>query len=163
MQAVWRLTFQSERRCMKKCTLWMITALCCFLLTAHAGAREYNIWYKQDGVLYGMAQTDDGHSVMLSFSQAGYSSASLVISLIRTQQCPDSPPALNINSGSVPAGYYCEGAGGVFIEHYILRDATVVNALFGHLQAGFTLLILDNIKVWASNIQKPVYGMGTFY
>lgn len=121
--------------------------------------REYNVWYEKDAVLYDITQTAEGWPVMVSISQAGFRSANLVISWMEKGYCPERGYELNINGEIIPAAWECMSVGEEVIEHFYIRDSGKVNAMMNHLKSGFTLLIQEDIKVWASNINSPRHGM----
>jgi hypothetical protein len=41
------------------------------------------------------------------------------------------------------------------IEHFAINDAEKVNEMVNHLKSDFTLLLQNDIKVWAANIKTP--------
>ena len=110
--------------------------------------------------MHDLTQTSDGRPVMISFSQAGFQTANMVISYMTEGKCPDGDIDLNINGDIVPAEYTCVQRGKEKIEHYRVRNADKTNALIAHLKGGFTLVIQQDIKVWAANIKAPRYGIG---
>ncbi|EPA0060819.1 hypothetical protein [Enterobacter cloacae] len=121
--------------------------------------REYNTWYIKNAVLYDMTQTSEGFPVMVSVSQPGKKSANLVVSYITEGQCGKNTLPLNVNGKVLPASYYCVQVGSKRIEHFSVVDATSVNALVTHLNSDFTLLLQNDIKIWAANIKSPKYGL----
>ena len=121
--------------------------------------REYNTWYIKNAVLYDMTQTSEGFPVMVSVSQPGKKSANLVVSYITEGQCGENTLPLNVNGKVLPAIYYCVQVGSNRIEHFSVVDANSVNALVTHLNSDFTLLLQNDIKIWAANIKSPKYGL----
>ncbi|MEX3019333.1 hypothetical protein AB4K05_07005 [Kluyvera sp. STS39-E] len=121
--------------------------------------REYNTWYLKDAILYDMTQTSDGRPVMLSISQPGRSGANLVVSYVSEGPCTAGSGTLNVNGKDMPAKYSCVPLGKNRIEHFAVNDAQRVNEMVDHLKSDFTLLLQNDIKVWAANINSPKYGM----
>jgi len=121
--------------------------------------REYNTWYAKNAILYGMTQTSAGKPVMVSFSQPGFSSANLVVSMAAAGECADGSQPLNVNGKDVPAAYTCQQINGNKIEHFSVVDADKVNGMIAHLKSDFTLLLQGDIKVWAANVKTPRYGV----
>ena len=121
--------------------------------------REYNTWYIKNAVLYDMTQTSEGFPVMVSVSQPGKKSANLVVSYITEGQCGKNTLPLNVNGKVLPASYYCVQVGSNRIENFSVVDANSVNALVTHLNSDFTLLLQNDIKIWAANIKSPKYGL----
>lgn len=121
--------------------------------------REYNTWYAKNAILYGMTQTSAGKPVMVSFSQPGFSSANLVVSMVAAGECADGSQLLNVNGKDVPAAYTCQQINGNKIEHFSVVDADKVNGMIAHLKSDFTLLLQGDIKVWAANVKTPRYGV----
>ena len=121
--------------------------------------REYTTWDIKNAVLYDMTQTSEGFPVMVSVSQPGKKSANLVVSYITEGQCGENTLPLNVNGKVLPARYYCVQVGSNRIEHFSVVDANSVNALVTHLNSDFTLLLQNDIKIWAANIKSPKYGL----
>lgn len=122
---------------------------------------EFNTWYYQDGVLYDVTQTADSQPVMISISQAGFATANMVVSLYAENKCPapESITSLKINGTDTAAHYSCFNIGKGRIEHYVLKDAGEVNQVIDRLRGEFTVVLRDDIKVWAANINDPRYGL----
>lgn len=125
--------------------------------------REYNIWYQQNAVLYGMSQTAEGLPVLLSFFQPGNKSANMLVSYMSEGTCKEASHQLKVNGHRIPATYNCISFGQNRIEHFAVNEAQTVNGMFNHLKSDFTLVLQGNIKVWAANIKKPRYGLGPMY
>ena len=121
--------------------------------------REYNTWYIKNAVLYDMTQTSEGFPVMVSVSQPGKKSANLLVSFITEGRCGENNQPLNVNGKELPAKYYCVEVGQNRIEHFSVVDADSVNGMVTHLKSDFTILLQNNIKVWAANIKTPKYGL----
>ncbi|MCI1898189.1 MAG: hypothetical protein LKI85_07375 [Enterobacter sp.] len=121
--------------------------------------REYNTWYQKDAVLYDMTQTSDGYPVMLSISQPGHDSANMVVSYMSEGSCGEGNQKLNVNGKEVSATYTCVQVGQQKIEHFAVKDADSVNGMVNHLKSDFTLILQNDIKVWAANIKTPKYGI----
>ncbi|HIH9250149.1 TPA: hypothetical protein ACYU26_001340 [Enterobacter ludwigii] len=121
--------------------------------------REYNTWYIKNAVLYDMTQTSDGFPVMLSISQPERKSANLLVSYITEGRCDGTRQELNVNGKVLAATYYCVQVGQNRIEHFSVKDAQSVNGMVNHLKSDFTLLLQNDIKVWAANINAPKYGL----
>ncbi|MDZ4034628.1 hypothetical protein EB837_22075 [Kluyvera ascorbata] len=138
-----------------------IIALLSFPIITHSALqeREYNTWYSKDAILYDMTQTSDGFPVMLSISQPGRSGANMVVSYLSEGACVDSSRALNVNGKDIPAKYSCVPVGKNKIEHFAVKNAEQVNEMVNRLNSDFTLLLQNDIKVWAANIKSPKYGV----
>ncbi|EKK5437049.1 hypothetical protein ACNI4F_14395 [Enterobacter hormaechei] len=121
--------------------------------------REYNTWYQKDAVLYDITQTSEGLPVMISISQPGRESANMLVSYMSDGGCGDEKVRLNANGKDVPATYTCVSVGADRIEHFAVNDASKVNEMVNHLKSDFTLLLQNDIKVWAANIKTPKYGL----
>ncbi|MDN4966824.1 hypothetical protein QYY51_22070 [Enterobacter hormaechei] len=121
--------------------------------------REYNTWYQKDAVLYDITQTSEGLPVMISISQPGRESANMLVSYMSDGGCGDEKVRLNANGKDVPATYTCVSVGADKIEHFAVNDASKVNEMVNHLKSDFTLLLQNDIKVWAANIKTPKYGL----
>lgn len=121
--------------------------------------REYNTWYLKNAVLYDMTQTSEGFPVMVSISQPERRSANLLVSYITEGQCSENKPLLNVNGKVLPAKYFCVQVGRNKIEHFSVIDAQSVNEMVTHLKSDFTILLQNNIKIWAANIKTPKYGL----
>ncbi|MGL4183177.1 hypothetical protein [Enterobacter ludwigii] len=138
-----------------------LAALAFFSSNSHSAfqEREYNTWYTKDAVLYDMTQTSDGLPVMVSISQPGRSSANMVISYMSAGQCGEGVQKLSVNGKNIPAKYRCVQAGKSRIEHFAVKDAGCVNDIVNHLRSDFTLLLQNDIRVWAANFRTPKYGL----
>lgn len=121
--------------------------------------REYNTWYQKDAVLYDITQTSEGLPVMISISQPGRGAANMLVSYMSEGSCGDKKDFLNVNGKDVPATYSCVSVGANRIEHFAVNDAEKVNEMVNHLKSDFTLLLQNDIKVWAANIKTPKYGI----
>jgi len=121
--------------------------------------REYNTWYQKDAVLYDITQTSEGLPVMISISQPGRESANMLISYMSDGGCGNKKVWLNANGKDVPVTYTCLSVGAKRIEHFAVNDAGKVNEMVNHLKSDFTLLLQNDIKVWAANIKAPKYGI----
>ena len=121
--------------------------------------REYNTWYIKNAVLYDMTQTSDGFPVMVSIFQPERKSANLVVSYITEGRCDDNNQQLNVNGKVLAAKYRCVQVGQNRIDHFSVVDANSVNSLVPYLKSDFTLLLQNDIKIWAANIKTPKYGL----
>ena len=121
--------------------------------------REYNTWYMKNAVLYDMTQTSEGFPVMVSVSQPGRKSANLLVSHITEGRCGENNLPLNVNGKVLPAKYNCVQIGKNRIEHFSVVDADSVNGMVTHLKSDFTILLQNDIKIWAANIKAPKYGL----
>jgi hypothetical protein len=121
--------------------------------------REYNTWYMKNAVLYDMTQTSAGYPVMVSVSQPGRKSANLLVSFITEGRCGENNLPLNVNGKVLPAKYNCVQIGQNRIEHFSVVDAESVNSMVMHLKSDFTILLQNDIKIWAANIKTPKYGL----
>lgn len=121
--------------------------------------REYNTCYIKNAVLYDMTQTSEGFPVMVSVSQPGRKSANLLVSYITEGRCGENNQSLNVNGTVLPARYNCVQIGQNKIEHFSVVDADSVNGIVTHLKSDFTILLQNNIKIWAANIKTPKYGL----
>ncbi|ELE9708109.1 hypothetical protein LH671_07495 [Enterobacter kobei] len=121
--------------------------------------REYNTWYQKDAVLYDITQTSEGLPVMISISQPERGSANMLVSYMSEGSCGDKKDFLNVNGKDVPATYSCASVGVNRIDHFAINDAEKVNEMVNHLKSDFTLLLQNDIKVWAANIKTPKYGI----
>ena len=96
---------------------------------------------------------------MLSISQPGRSGANMVVSYLSEGACVDSRRVLNVNGKDIPAKYSCVPVGKNKIEHFAVKNAEQVNEMVSRLNSDFTLLLQNDIKVWAANIKSPKYGV----
>lgn len=122
---------------------------------------EYNTWYYNNGVLYDVTQTAGSQPVLISISQAGFATANMVVSYFSPQDCPatGTDNKLTVNGKEVATTYLCIKAQNGRIEHFMVTDATEVNQLVDRLNADFTVVLQQNIKVWAANFKTPKYGL----
>ncbi len=97
---------------------------------------------------------------MISISQPGRGSANLLVSYMSDGGCGEKKSLLNVNGKDVPATYNCVSVEENKIEHFAVNDAEEVNEMVKHLKSDFTLLLQNDIKVWAANIKTPKYGIG---
>lgn len=122
--------------------------------------REYNTWYSDGVVLYGMTQTSHELPVMVSISQQGHPGANMVVSYVSEGVCDSPAKAFSVNGQDVPATYKCVNIGNnQKIEHFAVTDAERVNWMVQHLKSDFTLVLQNDIKVWAANIKTPKFGV----
>ncbi|HDZ9379211.1 TPA: hypothetical protein RUZ42_005067 [Klebsiella pneumoniae] len=128
-------------------------------LAAHQ-EQEYNTWYSGGVVLYGMTQTSRELPEMVGISQQGHNNANMVVSYIDGGRCDALKKAFNVNGQDVPATYtYANIENNQKIEHFAITDAKCVNGMVQHLKLDFTLVLQNDIKVWAANIKTPRYGV----
>lgn len=128
---------------------------------ATAQQHEYNVWYEKDAVLYNVTQKADGSPVMVSISQPGFKTANLTISYLSSGKCPAEPIQLEADRRQIPSRYVCSQQGADKIEHFLVGDAGCVNSLVKKLNTNAYILLQKDIKVLASNIRTPRYGMGS--
>ncbi|CAA2952113.1 Uncharacterised protein [Enterobacter cloacae] len=83
----------------------------------------------------------------------------MLVSYMSDGGCGDEKVRLNANGKDVPATYTCVSVGADRIEHFAVNDASKVNEMVNHLKSDFTLLLQNDIKVWAANIKTPKYGL----
>lgn len=83
----------------------------------------------------------------------------MLVSFITEGRCGENNQSLNVNGKELPAKYYCVEVGQNRIEHFSVVDADSVNGMVTHLKSDFTILLQNNIKVWAANIKTPKYGL----
>ncbi|WFX59451.1 hypothetical protein NFK08_05275 [Enterobacter roggenkampii] len=121
--------------------------------------REYNTWYQKDAVLYDITQTSEGLPVMISISQPGRGAANMLVSYMSDGSCGEKKGQLNVNGKDVAVTYSCVSVGANRIEHFAVNDAERVNEMVNHLKSDFTLLLQNDIKLWAANIKTPKYGI----
>lgn len=122
---------------------------------------EYNTWYYNNGVLYDVAQTAGSQPVLISISQAGFETANMVVSYSSPEACPASGDdnKLVVNGSEAPTNYLCINTDKGRIEHFMVNDATLVNQLVDRLNSDFTVVLQQDIKVWAANFKTPKYGL----
>ncbi len=144
-----------------KCVWVIVGCLLPLPLMAVTLYPEYNTWYSKDGILYDVTQTADSQPVLISIAQAGFASANMVVSLYATGKCTDSGAVANlkINGSDTKAIYRCVDLDKGRIEHYLVEDAGLVNQVIDRLRGEFTVVLQDDIKVWAANINNPRYGI----
>lgn len=69
-------------------------------------------------------------------------------------RCDALKKAFNVNGQDVPATYtYANIENNQKIEHFAITDAKCVNGMVQHLKLDFTLVLQNDIKVWAANIK----------
>lgn len=121
--------------------------------------REYNTWYSKNAIFYDMTQTSEGFPVMLSIAQPGRNGANMLVSYMSEGACGTGNKAFNVNGKNIPARYSCVSIGKNKIEHFAVNDSQQINEMVSHLKSDFTLLLQNDIKVWAANIKTPKYGI----
>lgn len=122
---------------------------------------EYNTRYYNNGVLYDVAQTAGSQPVLISISQAGFETANMVVSFASEEACPADGASnkLSVNGSDVATTYRCVKTSKGRIEHFMVTDAALVNQLVDRLKSDFTVVLQDDIKVWAANFKTPKYGL----
>ena len=128
---------------------------------ATAQQHEYNVWYEKDAVLYNVTQKADGSPVMVSISQPGFKTANLTISYLSSGKCPAEPIQLEVDKRQIPSRYVCSQQGADKIEHFLVGEAGCVKKKKKKLNTNAYILLQKDIKVLASNIRTPRYGMGS--
>lgn len=83
----------------------------------------------------------------------------MLVSFLSDGNCGEKKGLLNVNGKHIPATYSCSSVGPNRIEHFAVNDAEKVNQMVYHLKSDFTLLLQNDIKVWAANIKTPKYGI----
>ncbi|MCW5004368.1 hypothetical protein M7963_23045 [Enterobacter roggenkampii] len=73
----------------------------------------------------------------------------------------DTQNPLLIDSAVVNYKVTCFPVGGEFIKTYTITDPEKLKYVLGRLRSDFTVVLSGDIKVWAGNILKPVYGTGS--
>jgi hypothetical protein len=128
-----------------------------------ASSLSFNKWYAKDGVLYDVTQTSDSRPVLLSISSAGASG--MTISYESTLSCEDRQKSkpLKIDTKLVPFSLACITAGSYYIVTYTVTDARTIKYVLDKLRSDFTVVLMDDIKIWAANINKPLYGEGEWH
>lgn len=154
---------ETKRQKIKPMNIQAIVSITLTLFSAASwGAlqqREYNTWYIKNAVLYDMTQTAAGMPVMFSLSQPGRKTANMLVSYLSEGACLPQTQKLRVNGREVPAAYRCSQYERFKIEHFAVKDAKEVNAIYHHLESDFTLLLQHDIKVWAANIKAPKFGI----
>jgi len=142
----------------------MITRLfpCLFLFFTASGfanymPSEYNVWRWGHGFIYGATQTEKDEPVLVTITGPGTQRAGVVISMVSEGACEMKAAATSLlfNSTPHPVSYSCISMGHGSIATYILSDAEKANRFYADLKSGFTVVLDNRIKVWATNISAP--------
>ncbi|WP_296241310.1 hypothetical protein [uncultured Enterobacter sp.] len=133
-----------------------------FVSQALYAQREYNTWYAKDGSLYGLTQTADSRPVLITLSVTGTDEAGLVVSFQDDIPCENSSFQMpfKIDAKEVRFKLSCIPVNNSVIKTYVVSDPTTVNYVLAKLRSGLTVVLMEDIKIWAGNINKPVYGTG---
>ena len=121
--------------------------------------KEYNSWYAKDGVMYDMTQTSDGQPVMISIYAPGKSTTNMVISYYSGGNCQNPSTALKVDASITPTHYSCITVHDGRINHFAVSDVGSVNYIVNRLRSGFTVILQDEIKIWAANFNTPKFGI----
>lgn len=118
---------------------------------------EYNVWRSGHGFIYGATQTEKDEPVLITITGPGTHWAGVVISMVNESACEVKAVATSLlfNSTPYPINYSCIPLGPGSIETYILSDAEKANRFYADLKSGFTVVLDNRIKVWATNIATP--------
>lgn len=65
---------------------------------------------------------------------------------------------LKINDKEVKYQYSCSLAGNSYYMSYATDDHDTIIRVLTRLGAGFTFILMYDIRVWADNINSPLYG-----
>lgn len=121
--------------------------------------REYNYWYEKNGVMFDITQTSDGSPVMLSIYAPGKKNSNMVISYYSHGSCHNADATLKVDSSFISATYSCVRNSNKQINHFVITDANHIDYIVNKLKSGFTVLLQDEIKVWAANFNSPRFGI----
>lgn len=118
---------------------------------------EYNVWRSGHGFIYGATQTEKDEPVLITITGPGTHWAGVVISMVNESTCEVKAVATSLlfNSTPYPINYSCIPLGQGSIETYILSDAEKANRFYADLKSGFTVVLDNRTKVWATNIATP--------
>lgn len=131
--------------------------------TAESKPREYNVWHSFGGVLYVLTQTPDSNPVFISISSKGLAEVGMVITLQDQTSCDeDSKKPFFIDLQAVNYMLNCLPLTGSYLKTYTVTEASKIAYVLNRLKSDFTVVLSGDIKIWASNIQKPIYGTGSF-
>ncbi|MFX2610771.1 hypothetical protein [Enterobacter mori] len=120
----------------------------------------YNTWYARDGVLYDVTQTAESEPVAISLSSTGSGDVGMVISYENKSSCDDNIETLKIDKRYIQSEITCLPTGDTSIITYIVSEPKVIAYVLGRLRSDFTVILMGDIKIWAANIKKPLYGIG---
>lgn len=135
-------------------------ALCIGQASGELFSREYNIWYRQNGVMYDMTQDEKGSPVFISIgfnAQQGYN-------LLITREGPAGCAAGSLQHELIIGGVrsvlpaLCQQMDGVTI-HSISDNTQLAQQMVGALGKGFTVVLDNDVKIWAANFATPKFGM----
>ncbi len=118
---------------------------------------EYNVWRTGHGFIYGATQTEKDEPVLITITGPGTQWAGVVISVVSESACEGKAAAASLlfNSTPHPVSYSCIPMGQGSITTYILSDTQRANRFYTDLKSGFTVVLDNRIKVWATNIATP--------
>lgn len=119
--------------------------------------KEYNVWRSGHGFIYGATQTEKDEPVLVTITGPGTQWAGVVISMVSESACEMKAAATSLlfNSTLHPVSYSCIPMRHGSIATYILSDAEKANRFYADLKSGFTVVLDNRIKVWATNISVP--------
>lgn len=127
-------------------------------------APEYNVWYAKDGIYYDVTQTSDATPVLISFTSHPHTGGGMIITFSDKQNCSyiDNQMPIKIDFYYFDSKFSCYAHNNYYILTYTITDEKAIDYVFSKLKKGFTVVFIDDIKVWASNINHPLYGVGSF-
>lgn len=143
----------------------LICALTALLLTSKAAStrREYNVWYAESGILYGLTQTSSASPVLISISAQGLRENGMVISFQDALPCEkEALKPLTIDSMAVLYKLSCITLPDGSIKTFTITDPETITYTHNRLKSDFTVVLSGDIKIWAGNIRNPRYGSGHF-
>ena len=125
---------------------------------------EYNTWYSSDGVLYDTTQTGLSTPVLISLPSSGNASVGMVVTYESTVPCDKIPvmQPLIIDDKQISYTYSCTPLENNYFVSYSVTDPGTVGYVLSKLRSDFTVVLMRDIKIWASNINQPVYGKGNW-
>jgi len=119
--------------------------------------REYNKWYVYNGVLSVVTQKEEGNPVLVSL----YKNSFLVVSYIDAGICDKKQEtSLKIGTQNVAANYICADlTTASHINTYRITQPAIVTDVYNLLAQERTVVLQDQIKIWAENIKFPIDGV----
>ncbi|HHD2942335.1 TPA: hypothetical protein ACNZ88_005180, partial [Enterobacter kobei] len=116
-----------------------ITFVCVAIIFSYqveTTAREYNVWYTRDGVLYGLTQTSDSRPVQISISSHGLEEVGMVITFQDKLPCNDDVKnPLKIDSINVKYKIICASLDRGYIKSYTITDPNIINYVLNRLRS----------------------------
>ena len=145
-------------------SVYMIIYL--FVIPSYAAATtEYNVWYQKEGVMYDVTQTLENEPVLISITANSSPDAVMVITLKNDGACDATSvqEPLKIDFRKVSVSRSCLVSRDIYFVTYVIKDLAVIDYVLKQLRAGFTVVLMDSIKIWAGNINKPLHGYGKWF